>query len=66
MKNDEKTIPYIFSPAELANFRILRKKIHSFGTNADDEEEENLSGEIKVWNSDPGPINKIVANEKHG
>jgi len=63
MINMEKTIPYDPSPAELENLRILRKKIKSFASNAHDEE-ENPAGEIKIWNSDLGPI--IIENEKHG
>jgi hypothetical protein len=61
----DKTIPYRPSPADLENLRILRKKIKSFDSDADGEE-ENPSEDINIWNSNPGPVIKVVENEKRG
>jgi len=59
MNSMEKTIPYTPSLADLETFRILRKKIKTFDSNQDGEQ-ENMAREIKVKNSDPEPMNKTV------
>jgi hypothetical protein len=57
MDNTEKTIPYRLSPAELASFRIMRKKIKTFDSKQDDEEEK-IPGETDIWNSELDPKNQ--------
>ena len=59
MNRMDKTVPYRLSIAELENFRILRKKMKTFDSN-EDGEEENMAQEIKVENSAREPINKIA------
>ena len=59
MNNTDKTIPYTPSLADLETFRILRKKIKTFAS-SEDGEQENMAREIKVKDSDPEPMNKTV------
>jgi hypothetical protein len=55
----EKTIPYTPSLADLETFRILRKKIKTFDSN-EDGEQENRACEFKAKDSDPEPMHKTV------
>jgi hypothetical protein len=52
-----KTIPYRLSPAELENFRILRRKIKTFES-YEEKEEEDLVQKSRDKTSDTVPIRK--------
>jgi hypothetical protein len=60
--NMEKTIPFRLSPAELANFRLLRKGMVTFDTIQDDEAGAVLE-EINPASADPAPADQEVEAE---
>jgi hypothetical protein len=51
MNNEDKTIPFVPSPAELESLRILRRKIKSLDFKADGDDEKMIEETI-IWNSD--------------
>jgi hypothetical protein len=49
MNNSDKTIPYRPTPAELANLRILRRRLNPYGPDCEDGK---AAGGQNPWESD--------------
>jgi hypothetical protein len=64
MYSDEKTIPFRLTPADLENLRMLRRRMNSSYSIQEGEEEDEMSGESIVLNSDIEPTNQKVDTDK--
>lgn len=62
LTNNDKTIPYRLTQAELVDLRLLRRRTQPSSASEDDVSGEEIAGEVAARESDTVPVSLKVAS----